>query len=322
MADDKRNKNLALALSGLGDIVRAGAGPNVQPVFQKAVMNRIAEQEAAQGKLQQIMGIELFKEQLRANREPEVLRTLRGLGIDLEGGGGGGSLGSSAINRGILKKATGIELPPSPEERQQELANVAEEEKTKVKARKEAERDVKVASVRKDLDSYFALDEVVQGMRATGGLDDRIVSGLKIKARGFNQKSPEGKAIAARSRVVKNLRTAVARLRDVGNLSRSEQEAAEFLFPSDFDTQGTAQIKNAFLKDLTSAIDRNDATGVQQILQTWQISPEFQEAKENFNLTNEVEGATAFNSIADAEASSLPDGSFITINGRPARLRR
>lgn len=77
MAD--RNQLLALALSGVGDIVRAGISPQQQPTLQPAVQQQInlqeevaRQQQENQNKLQQLMGLELFKKQLEPTGEEKI----------------------------------------------------------------------------------------------------------------------------------------------------------------------------------------------------------------------------------------------------------
>ena len=62
------------------------------------------------------------------------------------------------------------------------------------------------------------------------------------------------------------MRVAIARMKDVGNLSQTEQQAAENLIPDDFDTQEVRNLKKAYLEEISSATDSGDKNKVKAIL--------------------------------------------------------
>lgn len=127
--------------------------------------------------------------------------------------------------------------------------------------------DVKKEGARKEIDNYFAIDDLIQSSRGTGL--DRIEKGLNLKVEGFKQETPVGRAQAQLSTARKNLRVTIARIKDVGNLSATEQQAADNLIPTDFDSQEVRNLKKAYLEDISSAADSGDLQSVKDVLNRW-----------------------------------------------------
>jgi hypothetical protein len=120
----------------------------------------------------------------------------------------------------------------------------------------------------------MALDEQLQPHR-TFGLQ-RFPKGAGKWWAGIKSDTPLGQVISAHDAARKQLRVAVARRKDVGNLSRTEQEAAEQIIADTyFDAAGTAKIKNAYLRQLV-AIDENDKTAVRDLLRDFMKSGAYQ----------------------------------------------
>lgn len=341
-----RKRLLQLALSGAGDVVRAGISPTQQPTFLPAALERQQASQDASQKLEQLMGIELFKEELRRGRPTELDQLMAMLP---QGAGEEGStqampssngtaikgqenifqdVSKERIVKAFLEKKYGDIFPKSEEERQAEIQQKIDEKKAITKATEKGKVEGKREAVAPLLENYFALDAVVNPYRSQeGGLGDRLEKGIKLKAMQLDQSTMVGSVASVRNNSVKNLRVAVARIQDVGNLSKTEQEAAEILFPSDFDSQMTANLKNAYLRDLTNAVDSEDETAVRKLLNDWMSSDGYKEALENKALQDNVNSPDdiyEFNSFAEADDASeqLPDGAIISVKGELFRNQK
>src|SRR3990167_173656 len=136
------------------------------------------------------------------------------------------------------------------------------------------EFDVKKVQLKKDLNSFFAIDKQID--RAKGGFWATRGAGLQSQYRAVAQPinpvtgQPDIKGTAARvhDAARKRLRVQLVRAAgDVGNINIVEQEAAEKLIPAFYDSQSSAELKNAYLREISKAIDDNDANAVKQVLE-------------------------------------------------------
>ena len=135
--------------------------------------------------------------------------------------------------------------------------------------------DVKRKIYSKDLESFFAVDDILQQVRGNGL--DRLFAGGKIAWEGFKQDSPLGRAAATHDAVRKRLRVQLVRAAgDVGNINIVEQKAAEMMIPTGWDDKGTADLKRAYLKEIGTAIESKDGNAVKEVIANWMATPAYQ----------------------------------------------
>ncbi|MBM3701733.1 MAG: hypothetical protein FJW63_01870 [Actinobacteria bacterium] len=148
-------------------------------------------------------------------------------------------------------------------------------ETEELKRKKEVEFDVKKQQLAKDLDSFFSVDDLID--RAEGGFWETRKAGLSSKIRALSQEGIKGYAARTHDAVTKRLRVQLVRAAgDVGNINIVEQQAAEQMVPGFFDSKGSAEIKRAFLKEVTKAINSNDANGVRVVIQKFMETEAYQ----------------------------------------------
>jgi hypothetical protein len=168
-------------------------------------------------------------------------------------------------------------------------------------------QDTKRKIYKKDLETFLAIDDVLQEARGEGL--GRFKAGAKMSFEGFKQDSPLGMAVASHDAAKKRLRVQLVRAAgDVGNINIVEQKAAEMLISDKWDAKGTAKIKRAYLEQIGKAIDNNDANLVKETISSFMKTPEFNKSLPSFK--NETE----------AEKANLPKGSIILINGKKATV--
>jgi hypothetical protein len=142
--------------------------------------------------------------------------------------------------------------------------------------------DVKRKTYTKDLESFFAVDDVLQEARGKGL--GRITAGGKMTWEGFKQDTPLGKAVAVHDAARKRLRVQLVRAAgDVGNINIVEQKAAEMLIPTQWDDAGTAELKRSYLTQIGKAINDNDGNAVKTVLGSFMGTPVFSDAKVKYN---------------------------------------
>lgn len=140
------------------------------------------------------------------------------------------------------------------------------------KQEKVMEFDVKKDQLKKDLESFFAVDDLID--RAKGGFLETRGAGLTSQYRAIAQPvtkegKPDIKGTAARvhDAAVKRLRVQLVRAAgDVGNINIVEQEAAEKLIPSFYDSESAAELKRAYLTEIASAINSDNPNAVKAVL--------------------------------------------------------
>ena len=135
------------------------------------------------------------------------------------------------------------------------------------------EFDVKKEQLKRDLDSFFAVDSKIQ--RAAGGFIPTRAAGIKSRYKAIAQPvdpatgkvSQEAMAARTHDAAVKRLRVQLVRAAgDVGNINITEQEAAEKLIPGFYDADETANLKKAYLREISKAIDSGDPNEVKKVL--------------------------------------------------------
>lgn len=127
-------------------------------------------------------------------------------------------------------------------------------ESAKVEARKTAEKNVARNELRNELDDFFLLDDQVP--RSEGGVIERTIQGISNVASSMQQNTATGFALATHDAARKRLRVKLVRAAgDVGNINIVEQQAAEQIIPTQWDSKGTAELKRAFLKEASTKIE-------------------------------------------------------------------
>ena len=217
-----------------------------------------------------------------------------------------GAMGSQVRPR--LKGANiggfNIEFPQTEAERQAELKQEGE----KIKTKGIATLDVKKEQLKKDLESFLAVDSKID--RAKGGFLATRGAGLRSQWRAIAQPidpetgKPDIKGTAARAHDAARKRLRVQLVRaagDVGNINIVEQEAAEQLIPAFYDSVDTARLKNAYLQQVTQAIDNNDANAVKAILDQVGIGYIENQPLESYQNTPQVGGTFQGQKILNVE---------------------
>lgn len=151
-----------------------------------------------------------------------------------------------------------------------------------------AEANTKRETYTKDLESFFAVDDVLQDARGKGL--GRFDAGIGMVWDGIKQDSPLGRAVAAHDAARKRLRVQLVRAAgDVGNINVVEQKAAEQMLPTLWDDAQTAELKRAYLKDIGKAINSGDGSEVKRVINGFmkkniqQTLPEIDSALEDIN---------------------------------------
>jgi len=141
----------------------------------------------------------------------------------------------------------GYELDPKYKSAQEAESN---------KMKKEGELQVKRDDFGKALKAFKAVGENIP--RTFGA--ERFTQGAQnIKSRLMQEEGdPLASASATYEGARKNLRVAVARIKDVGNLSETEQKAAEMLVPSDMDSPEVYATKISYLEALAGVSNPDD----------------------------------------------------------------
>lgn len=166
-----------------------------------------------------------------------------------------------------------------------------------------AQANLKRKVLRKDLAEFTELDSLID--RSEGGFFDRMVKGGKTKLSSLDQGTIEGAAASAHDSVRKRLRVTLVRAAgDVGNINVVEQKAAEQLIPGPFDSQKTAEIKNALLKDYSRAIDDGSETEVRRVIQKYMNTGAYEPME--------------FKTEAQVKRAKLNTGTVFLLNGRKA----
>lgn len=121
--------------------------------------------------------------------------------------------------------------------------------------KKQAELNQKREVYRKDLGSFLAIDEMIP--RGEGF--HRFNEGMKSYLEAIGQDTARGKATAVHDAAAKRLRVQLVRAAgDVGNINVVEQQAAEQLIPSIWDSEDVAKTKRAYLRQVGEGIDSNN----------------------------------------------------------------
>jgi len=176
----------------------------------------------------------------------------------------------------FIQVQTGTDKYGNPEYTTKENPAYTQQQKKETKI---MEFDVKKEQLRKDLDSFFAIDDKID--RAQGGLLATRGAGIRSQYRAMAQPidpqtgKPTVEGIAARvhDAAAKRLRVQLVRAAgDVGAINIVEQEAAEKLIPGFYDSDASAKVKRAYLQQLTKAIEDNSPDEVKKTLDNMGIN--------------------------------------------------
>ena len=161
---------------------------------------------------------------------------------------------------GKMSMSVSSELSP-----EAQLRGKIKETKEIKRAQLTEEINVKREQYKNDLNNFLAIDDVLHQSRGEGF--GRFKAGSEMVLKGIGQKGKLGQAVGAYDAVSKRLRVQLVRAAgDVGNINIVEQEAAEKLIPSKFDSKQTADIKRAYLIEISKAIDSGEESLVKQTL--------------------------------------------------------
>ena len=178
------------------------------------------------------------------------------------------------------------------------------------------ELEVKRLDLKKSLDAFWAIDEQLQPYRQQGL--ERFGTGFGKVWQGIKADDPMGDILNTHAAAKKQLRVDIARRKDVGNLNKDEQEAAAQMIPDTyFDSPNTANLKNAWLRQLTS-IEEGDINAVRETVQKFMKSGLYKKSKKTIGDFTDGEKQMNFSSEDEVKRANLPKGTRITINEKPA----
>src|SRR3990167_839148 len=145
------------------------------------------------------------------------------------------------------------ENPTIEAQKSAQVESVKEEQKLNLKRR----------ILAKDLEIFSSIDKAIPRGEGFG----RFVEGGKSAYEGFSRQTPRGQAVGAYDASKKRLRVQLVRAAgDVGNINIVEQQAAEKLIPEIWDDEKTAEIKRAYLRDITQEINSNSGSEVKGLI--------------------------------------------------------
>jgi hypothetical protein len=134
-----------------------------------------------------------------------------------------------------------------------------------------------------DLKSFFAVDDVLQKSRGEGV--GRFGAGAEIFAQSIGQNTTLGRAASMHGGASKRLRVQLVRAAgDVGNLNIVEQKAAGEMIPSGWDDYKTAEIKRAYLVDVSRAIDSESESEVKKVIDRFMKEDIYPDKVEHFTI--------------------------------------
>ncbi len=194
--------------------------------------------------------------------------------------GGLPTMGGTGLSGGSSLKPIGISRSGAPIYDPIELAKAKRNMESQSQITTQQAKDVGVLDVKrktytKDLESFFAVDDVLQDARGKGL--GRLEAGGKMVWEGFKQDSPLGRAVAVHDAARKRLRVQLVRAAgDVGNINIVEQKAAEMLIPTQWDDAQTAELKRSYLTQIGKAINDNDGNAVKDTLASFMGTPVYQ----------------------------------------------
>lgn len=262
------NENLRSGFSGLADYARQEKAKTdaFQALIFKAAIEQKFKERAMQNLFNQYkqMGFGTSPRQSEGSVMPGTEPTIEPVKNDY-----------SLVPTGDPDKPFKFELSPQAQLRQKET-----EAKVIKKAQLTEELNVKRQQYKVDLNNFLAIDDILHQARGEGA--GRFGAGFGMSLKGITQSSKLGQAVGAYDAVSKRLRVQLVRAAgDVGNINIVEQQAAEKLIPSKFDSKKTADIKRAYLMEISKAIDSQDPSLVKETLD--KIGVDYTESKKDYN---------------------------------------
>lgn len=125
-----------------------------------------------------------------------------------------------------------------------------------------AKKGQQMEGARKEFQRNFDVFKQLNGEIQRGDGMGRITTGLGTAISSVTQTGPRGQAAAAYAGARKRLAVSIARLTDVGNLSETEQKAAEWLVPNIYDSESTSKIKLAYIEALGGTSTEEDVRNI------------------------------------------------------------
>jgi hypothetical protein len=165
-------------------------------------------------------------------------------------------------------------------EKAQSLIPIQAAEKRKTQ---ENLNDVKKKDFSQELTSFLSVDEAIP--RGEGYY--RWVEGLKSLGSAVGQEDLRGIAVAAHDAASKKLRVTLARLKDVGNLSQTEQESAGQMIPGIFDSEKLVTLKRAYLRQLGEGINSKNSNLVKDTIDSFRKSEAY---KKDLKMQEDAQG--------------------------------
>lgn len=200
-----------------------------------------------------------------------------------------------------------------------EAQAAALKETATVKARKEAELNIRQEEFSGSLENYLTIGDLLP---TEEGLS-RFKKGFELFGKSIGQSDVVGAAAADLQKINKQLRVKLVRQAgDVGNLNIVEQLAAEQLLFNLSDSTQLRALKRAYLVDLNrNTIDKSPSQ-VKQLISKWVNEPSFRTKypeiyrkyiKQNYK---ELEKIRSFKSEEEARGAGLKNGERVLINGK------
>lgn len=155
------------------------------------------------------------------------------------------------------------------------MSGNVQETALKAQATELAKKDIARKDFNTALDSFLSIDTNIP--RGEGF--NMFTEGLKNFGSEIIPSDIRGRLVRAHGKVSDNLKTAIARMRDVGNLNQNEQDAAKQLIPSVWDEQGVVDIKRAYLKQMSTAVESGDKNLVVELIDKWKKDAAFDAEK-------------------------------------------
>ena len=306
------------------------------------------EKNAAFDQIQKATGVPIDEKQrmaiLKANVDPNLLlagfaikqiktsadSARAGTGLNQLQQPGGFEAMQSQLPAGGSVSQGGItaNIPASPEVEQKKADMEVDTAVKKTEATKKAEKNLNRDELRKELGDFFLLDDLVP--RVDGGYIERTIQGIQNVATGANQNDSTGYALAAHDGVRKRLRVKLVRAAgDVGNMNIVEQEAAEQIIPTKWDSKGTAALKRAYLAESAKAIGSMEEgpelqSEIKRVLNTFADSDGFngpkgkeaEKLKKPYKIGETVEYGNKKYKVTNADNPFDPELEEITKNAK------
>ena len=201
-------------------------------------------------------------------------------------------------------------------------ARIGKAKRTEKAGKKSAaeEKDIKSKEdLKSSLDSFFALDDVIHKERGEGF--GRFSAGAGIKVKQLAQGETVGRAAETHARARKQLRVKLVRAAgDVGNLNIVEQEAAEQIIPGFWDDKGTADLKRAYLQQLTKAVGSGNENEVKKVVKSFMNNDKIDITKTTVDTTKNITKAAKIRKALTDDRDRLTEDQIRVLEEELKRL--